>query len=120
MNFKCPLCGSTKIGFSSEEEHEVLTLCEEVKALGKPSDKHKRLFKELNETATLFERYGFMAAMAYAGRGLSVNDIKEILCLSRDVNQLVEHVMKKEQEVLKRRFKVSEHRAGEEVKEAKV
>ena len=115
MSFKCPVCGSAKIGFSSEEERDVLALCEELKAQGKPSDKHKRLFKELNETASLFERYGFMAAMAYVGRGLSINDVKDILSHVKDVNQLVELVMKREQEALRRRFKVSEH----QVKEAK-
>lgn len=114
--FKCPNCGSAKIGFSNEEEPAILQLCEELKIHGRPPDRSRRLHRELIETSLLFEKYGVMSAMAYAGRGLSLSDVKAAVSSARDLTDLAELVMKKEQEVLRRRFQVSERKAVEDAR----
>ena len=110
---KCPVCGSLKLGMTKASLEEASRLLEKNGRAYARRD--KTLKAELSESARLYEEHGPAAAIAYAGRGLDVQDAEEILrgmesyeAQSLDegklLDKLVREVVEAEKEALRRRF----------------
>ena len=95
FRLKCPECDSTRIGALKADEEEVRR---EIR-------RKKSMVAEANQSADLIARYGKAALLALAGRGLSIEDAREILKHESGVNEhLVELIVSYEKEILKRKF----------------
>jgi len=95
FRLKCPECDSTRIGALKADEEEVRR---EIR-------RKKSMVVEANQSADLIARYGKAALLALAGRGLSIEDAREILKHESGVNEhLVELIVSYEKEILKRKF----------------
>jgi len=95
FRLKCPECDSTRIGALKADEEEVRR---EIR-------RKKSMVVEANQSADLIARYGKAALLALAGRGLSIEDAREILKHESEVNEhLVELIVSYEKEILKRKF----------------
>ena len=95
FRLKCPECDSTRIGALKADEEEVRR---EIR-------RKKSMVVEANQSADLIARYGKAALLALAGRGLSIEDAREILKHESEVNEhLVELIASYEKEILKRKF----------------
>ncbi|MBS7644904.1 MAG: DEAD/DEAH box helicase [Candidatus Bathyarchaeia archaeon] len=108
----CPACGSRRIGMTKASLEEASRLLEGGRAYAK---RDKILKAELSSSARLYEEYGSLAALAYAGRGLDIQDAEDILkgmgvhearSLGEDrlIDRLVKEVIEAEKEALRRRF----------------
>ncbi|MGC8849848.1 MAG: hypothetical protein ACP5QI_05180, partial [Candidatus Bathyarchaeia archaeon] len=108
----CPACGSKRIGMTKASLEEVSKLLEKG---GKAYAKRDKVLKmELSSSAQLYEEYGPLAALAYAGRGLDIQDAEDVLrgmniqeaSLDEEklVDRLVKAVVEAEKEALRRRF----------------
>lgn len=104
--FRCPECGSAKIGLLDEDPNEVAQMAAERSELGKVSEKHKPMLKEAVETGELTEEYGLQAAMAIASRSLP-KPVAFTIATSRtkDLDSLVDMIIREEKNALKSRFR---------------
>jgi ATP-dependent Lhr-like helicase len=100
---RCPLCSSNELGMAEETEDEVRRAAELA-----DRGREVALWHEVLETSKLIARYGRLAALALAGRGLTVSAAREILAKEpRFSNRFLEQVLQKERESQFRRFKLS-------------
>lgn len=98
---RCPLCGSNRLGMVEETEEEVRRAMELVER-----GRDVALWKEVLESARLISQFGKVAALGLAGRGLTPAAVREILAREpKFTNQFLELVLKKERELLFRRFR---------------
>ncbi len=74
-NFKCPICGSFRIGFTDKPFNEVYTSLERYKYMGKKDG----VIRELVTKADLYFKYGKAGIFASAFEGLSKKDIENVL-----------------------------------------
>lgn len=100
---KCSVCGSTRLAVSPEAEDRVRKLLEKRgKAM---SERDRRLLKQLEDSAELVSRYGWVAALVLAGKKVTPRDAKEVLAKeSRVCDKLFELVLEAERKALKRSF----------------
>ncbi|MGC8817366.1 MAG: DEAD/DEAH box helicase [Candidatus Hadarchaeum sp.] len=100
---RCPNCGSSRLGMVEEAEEEVRRAIELVER-----GREVALWKEMLESAKLIAQFGKLAALGLAGRGLTPAAVREILAKEpRFSNRFLELVLKKERELLFRKFKWS-------------
>lgn len=108
---RCPACGSKRIGMTKASLEDLSKLLE--RGGRAYSRRDKKLKLELLSTAQTYEKYGFTAALAYAGRGLDLEDVEEILKVAREapekgeessMDRLVKEIIEAEKEALRRRF----------------
>jgi ATP-dependent Lhr-like helicase len=105
QGFSCPLCGSDQYSLTSQGEEAVWALAERVHRGGEPPKRFRRLYRELLAAQALLKHYGFPAAVALAGRGLRLSEVREVLKREpRFSDRLVELVMEAEKRALRRRF----------------
>ncbi len=101
-SLKCPECESARIGASKADETEVR------RSIRKSASKSKtasKLVNDAEQSAELIAIYGKAALVTLAGKGLSVNDAKDILKQESALDEnLVELIIQSEKDVLKRRF----------------
>jgi len=72
-SFKCPLCGSRKIGFLKNEEEA------HIMRYQPNSPKAQRILRKLEKTARLYQKWGENFLLTYAGRGISINMVEKII-----------------------------------------
>ncbi|MDI6885355.1 MAG: DEAD/DEAH box helicase [archaeon] len=99
---QCPDCESKRIGALKADEREVR------RGIGKSKGKSKKASKissDATKSAELIATYGKAALLALAGKGLTIDDAREILKKENAVNnRLIELIIESEKEVLKHRF----------------
>ncbi len=99
---QCPECESKRIGALKTDEREVR------RGIGKSKGKSKkgsRVSNDATKSAELISTYGKAALLALAGKGLTIDDAREILKKENTVNnRLIELIIESEKEVLKHRF----------------
>ncbi|MDI6810942.1 MAG: hypothetical protein QMD80_04605, partial [archaeon] len=99
---QCPDCESKRIGALKADEREVR------RGIGKSKGKSKKASKissDATKSAELIATYGKAALLALAGKGLTIDDAREILKKENAVNtHLIELIIESEKEVLKHRF----------------
>ncbi len=100
---KCPLCGSKRVGAIKEDEETVLSAVEKILSKKATSRKERRLLEWLEDSASLMEAYGKLAAIALAGHRLRMRDVEEVLEFA-DEDNIYERVVEAERRALKRRF----------------
>ena len=99
----CPKCGSDRIGLLQVEEDKVLPLVE--KRGERPTKQERRLKEKALKTAKLISKYGKLAAIALAGRKLTVSDCERILSEENELSdRFFELIIEAERNALKRRF----------------
>jgi len=99
---RCPVCGSPNIGVLKDEKFATkLTALK-----GKVRSRYElRVLREVIKSAELIKRYGKTAALALCGRGLRVEDVREILKHEHNVSEhLIELIIQAEKRALRRRF----------------
>jgi len=101
--FKCPACGSSKVGLVRELEEHVLRLSDK-KGKGL-SEREGKIRASALRSAELVSKYGYPAVVALAGHGLKSGDVEEVL-LEGDVlnDSFYERIIEAERKALKRRF----------------
>lgn len=98
---RCPGCGSGRLGMVEASEEEVRRALELV-----DRGRDVALWKEILESAKLISQFGKVAALGLAGRGLTPAVVREILAKEpKFSNQFLELVLKKERELLFRKFR---------------
>lgn len=98
MENSCPECGSSKLGALKESE-EIAR-----RAMMKKYRKGN-LFDDAAKSANLISKYGKVAAMVIAGRGITLNKASEILKKEGKMgDHLIELIIEGEKETLKKRF----------------
>lgn len=96
---KCPSCRSQLLGMVEETVDEVQRALELPKRKGK-------IWKSISDTSRLISRYGKLAAIALAGRGITPSAAEEILKKEKRLSgKFLELVLKKEREALLQKFK---------------
>ncbi|MDI9644862.1 MAG: DEAD/DEAH box helicase [Candidatus Verstraetearchaeota archaeon] len=104
--FKCPECGSRKLGLLDEDPSEVAQMAAEMSELGRVSEKHKAMLKEAVETGALVEEFGLAAALAIASRNLPKPVVFTLATMKvGDLDTLVDLIIKEERSALKSRFR---------------
>jgi len=99
----CPRCGSFNLGLLPVQEEDTYSLID--KKGEKLTKRERKLKRRAMETAKLISNYGKSAAIALSGRGLKINDAKEILKEEPRVSdRLYKRVIEAERKALKRRF----------------
>ncbi|RJS80290.1 hypothetical protein CW711_00360, partial [Candidatus Bathyarchaeota archaeon] len=99
----CPKCGSDRIGLLQVEEDKVLPLVE--KRGERLTKQERRLKEKALKTAKLISKYGKLAAIALAGRKLTVSDCERILSEENELSdRFFELIIEAERNALKRRF----------------
>ena len=99
----CPRCGSFNLGLLPVQEEDTYSLID--KKGEKLTKRERKLKRRAMETAKLISNYGKSAAIALSGRGLKINDAKEILKEEPRVSdRLYKMVIEAERKALKRRF----------------
>jgi ATP-dependent Lhr-like helicase len=97
-SLKCPNCDSNKIGAVKEE-------LERVKSALRKKSRSGGLYDEARATANLIPKYGNVALVALAGRGLNAKKAKEVLEKEWEENdKLIAEVVERERENLKASF----------------
>jgi len=103
-SLQCPECESEMIGALKADENDVRRNVRKSTGRGK-SKKASKLLSDAKQSAELISSYGKAALLTLAGKGLTVDDAREILKKEDEVNEhLIELVIESEKEVLKRRF----------------
>ncbi len=99
----CPSCGSSKVGVLNVDENSAKRI---ISLKGRPRSRaDERLVKDALATARLIERYGKVAAIVLAGRGLTHRDAEEILSKAHEFNdKLIHMIIDAERKALRRRF----------------
>lgn len=101
---QCPECESKRIGALKADETEVRISISKGKEKSK-SKKASKLFDDAVQSAELISTYGKAALLTLAGKGLNVDDARDILKKEDAVNEhLIELIIESEKEDLKRRF----------------
>ncbi|MHC1623687.1 MAG: DEAD/DEAH box helicase [Candidatus Methanospirareceae archaeon] len=99
---QCPECESKRIGALKADENEVRRIVSKSKSRSKKASK---LFNDAVQSAELISTYGKAALLTLAGKGLAIDDAREILKKEDTVNEhLIELIIESEKEVLKQRF----------------
>jgi len=103
---RCPVCGSERIGLLTDDPAEVEQMAAEKAATGKVAEKFRRMYKSAVESGELVGRYGGMAALVLAARGLP-RPVAITLITSeiRDLDYLVDLILKEERSALKSRMR---------------
>lgn len=103
-NPTCPVCQSRSIGLIEEELRSVKRILRRVKKspkTGKKSD----IWKELKETSKLIMKYGKIAAIVFAGKGLTAASADRILSEENELSDiLLELIMREEKKSLFRKY----------------
>ncbi len=100
---RCPNCGSTSLGVLNVDEEEAYPLVE--KAGEKLNKREEALKREARRTARLISKYGKAAAIALAGKSISVKQAEEVLMKEAEpTDRLFELVLEAERKALKARF----------------
>jgi ATP-dependent Lhr-like helicase len=103
-SLKCPECESNLVGALKADENDVRRTVRKSTGKGK-SKKASKLLSDAKQSAELISSYGKAALLALAGKGLAVDDAREILKTENAVNEhLIGLIIESEKEVLKRRF----------------
>jgi ATP-dependent Lhr-like helicase len=104
--WECFYCGSKRFGVCDESEEKVMILAEKVRAHGLSTPKqYKRMLRRILKSSELIQKYGFPAVFVLSARGIAISDAKSILSKNSNFNEkLVEQVIEREREVMKRRF----------------
>ncbi|MCX8170270.1 MAG: hypothetical protein N3D72_04190, partial [Candidatus Methanomethyliaceae archaeon] len=101
----CPNCGSMKIALIDADPKEVLRLASELSDKKKPSERFKKLYKNVIEISELIATYGLPAVMSIAARNLSKPSILKIASTKiSDMDFLVDMILREERESLKSRY----------------
>ncbi len=99
----CPICGSGNISALKEDEDTVRKFCR--KKGQRLNKRERRMFRAARDLLELYQEYGKVAFIAYAGKNLRVYDVEDILWeVSTESDKFYEAIIKKEREALKRRF----------------
>ena len=99
---QCPECESKRIGALKAYENEVRRIVSKSKSKSKKASK---LFNDAVQSAELISIYGKAALLTLAGKGLAIDDAREILKNEDAVNEhLIELIIESEKAVLKQRF----------------
>jgi ATP-dependent Lhr-like helicase len=102
---RCPICKSTQVGMVEEvpqEVQRVFSLLERQPAQAK----RNKLWREILDTSKLISKYGKLAAIALAGRGMTPAAAGEILEREGKLSgRFLELVLAKEREKLLQRFR---------------
>ena len=90
------------MGVLKAYENEVRRIVSKSKSKSKKASK---LFNDAVQSAELISIYGKAALLTLAGKGLAIDDAREILKKEDAVNEhLIELIIESEKEVLKQRF----------------
>ncbi len=101
-SLQCPECESEMIGALKADENDVRRIVSKGKSKSKKASK---MFNDAVQSAELISAYGKAALLTLAGKGLAIDDAREILKKEDAVNEhLIELIIESEKEVLKRRF----------------
>ncbi|MEM2094552.1 MAG: DEAD/DEAH box helicase [Candidatus Bathyarchaeia archaeon] len=101
--FTCPNCGSNRIGVLSETEDRVKRLIE--KGGKNLTKREKELISRAERTAELIAAHGKAAAVALAGRGIRLQEVKELVAASDRVDdKFINMIVAAERRALARRF----------------
>ncbi len=101
---ECKNCGSRRLGvFKHDMHYSDLLINKRGKSL---SLEEKRLAREIEKTASLVEKYGKSAIVAFAGRNLTLKMVEEILSKESNVSpKLIELIIEAEKKRLLELFK---------------
>jgi ATP-dependent Lhr-like helicase len=101
-SLQCPECESKMIGALKADESEMR------RAISKSKGKSKKASKvssDAKKSAELIASYGKAALLALAGKGLTIDDVSDIVKKENAVNDhLLELIIESEKDVLKHRF----------------
>lgn len=101
---RCPVCGSTGVGVTDQEPEVVKRILVE-KSGRRLTKREARVLEDIRESSKMIGHYGFASLLALAGRGLSIEDVSEILSQeSKPSDRLIELIMNAERKALMRRF----------------
>ena len=100
---RCPSCGSTEVAPLKESEDVIASM---VRKAGKGLSKAEgRVWRRAKRYAKLVSRYGKVAVVVLAGKGLGYEDAKWVLDMEDRVSdRLFELIMEAERRALRRRF----------------
>ncbi len=101
---KCPVCGSKLIGVSAESQEKVAEIVERVKKGRRLNRQQERIWRHIQESAKLVEKYGKAAVIALCAKGVRPEDVAELLERVSDYrsDEFYELLAKLEKEALKR------------------
>lgn len=101
----CPVCGSSKIGLTSDQLEKVLSLCDKILSKRDLSDKEKIILRKLLNSAELISNYGIAAVMVMVAKGISLSEATILLRGEPKISdRLIELILEAERRALKRRF----------------
>ncbi|MEM3382446.1 MAG: DEAD/DEAH box helicase [Nitrososphaerales archaeon] len=104
----CPICGSSKIGLTSETLEKIIQLCEKMLSKKELSGNEKKVLRKLLNSAELISDYGFAAAIVMVAKGISLSEAKILLRKEPKINdKLIELILEAERKNLKRRIFLS-------------
>lgn len=102
-SFDCPRCGSHLIGVVNESEVDMSKISRKIGK--KLTRKEKKIMERALQTSKLMAEHGRLAALALAGKNLSMTDIKEILSKEHQMGKnFFELIIKAEKKALAKRF----------------
>ena len=100
---ECPKCGTLALAVLREGEDQIQSIIE--KRSNKLTEGERKVWRQALTTAKLVSKYGKPAAVALAGRRLTVSDVEEVLLEeARLSNHFYELLVDAERKALKRRF----------------
>lgn len=103
--FKCPVCGSTRIGFTVKSLREVISSLDRYKIQGKLDS----TLRELRNKANLYSKYGVPGIFASSLEGLTKKDIENALRMENEIGDRLTKILldlrreRRLQRLLKRR-----------------
>jgi ATP-dependent Lhr-like helicase len=99
----CPKCNSVNLGLLSVPVEEVFSLID--KKGEKLTQREHNLWNRVLATSRLISNYGKSAAIAFSGRRLKVDDVREILEKQKTLSdEFFDLVLEAERNALKRKF----------------
>jgi ATP-dependent Lhr-like helicase len=103
---KCPICKSKRIALLDGDPNEVNQMVIEVTEKGRISERFKKMYRDAMEIGELIEKYGLPAILAIAAKNLSWPSIIKIASSNiKDLDILIDMILREEKESLKMRFK---------------
>ncbi len=100
---KCPLCNGTTIGMLNVDEEKARKLASYKGKVRKRE--YRNLLEQARETARLLKKYGKLALIALASKGLKIKEVEEILVHHKEFNdEFIEAIVEAERKALRRRF----------------
>ena len=101
--FTCPKCSSNRIGVLNEAAEEVERISNKIGK--KMAVKEKQTVQKSLQTGKLMSEHGKLAALALAGKNLTISDTKAILSKAQSFGDpFIELIVERERKALAKRF----------------